>query len=40
MARDERGYLMVPHEIATGADCDGRLIVEEHGAVVVLKRRA
>jgi hypothetical protein len=37
MARDERGYLMVPHEIATGADCDGRLIVEEHGAVVVLK---
>ena len=37
MARDERGYLMVPHEIATGADCDGRLIVEEHGAVVNLK---
>jgi hypothetical protein len=37
MARDERGYLIVPHEIATGADCDGRLIVEEHGDVVNLK---
>ena len=23
--QDERGFLIVPHEIATGADCDGRL---------------
>jgi hypothetical protein len=31
MAHDERGYLIVPHEIATGADCEGCLIVEELG---------
>ena len=37
MHQDERGYLIVPHEIATGADCDGCLIVEEHGDVADLK---
>ena len=31
MAHDEHGYLIVPHEIATGADCEGCLIVEERG---------
>jgi hypothetical protein len=31
MAYDERGYLIVPHEIANGADCEGFLIVEERG---------
>jgi hypothetical protein len=37
MPQDERGYLIVPHEIATGADCDGCLIVEEHGDVADLR---
>jgi hypothetical protein len=36
MAQDERGYLIVPHEIATGADCDGCLIVQELGEVADL----
>jgi hypothetical protein len=27
--QDEREYLIVPYKVATGADCDGRLIVEE-----------
>ena len=31
MPQDERGYLTIPHEVATGADCDGCLVVEEHG---------
>ena len=31
MAKDERGYLIVPHEVATGADCEGCLIVQERG---------
>jgi NAD-dependent SIR2 family protein deacetylase len=31
MGQDERGYLTIPHELATGADCDGCLVVEEHG---------
>ena len=31
MPQDERGYLTIPHELATGADCDGCLVVEEHG---------
>ena len=31
MAQDERSYLTIPHELATGADCDGCLVVEEHG---------
>jgi hypothetical protein len=31
MAHDERGYLIVAHEVATGADCDGCLIVQERG---------
>jgi hypothetical protein len=34
---DEREYLIVPHEVATGADCDGCLIVEEHGGMADLK---
>src|SRR5262249_53173576 len=34
---DEREYLIVPHEVATGADCDGCLIVEEHGDMVEIK---
>jgi hypothetical protein len=29
--------LIVPHEIATGADCNGCLIIEERGDVVDLK---
>ena len=37
MHQDERGYLIVPHEIATGADCDGCLLVEERGDVADLK---
>jgi hypothetical protein len=37
MAQDERGYLIVPHEVATGADCDGCLIIEERGDVAYLK---
>jgi len=31
MAKDERGHMIVPHEVATGADCDGCLIVQERG---------
>ena len=31
MHQDERGYLIVPHEIATGANCDGCLVVKERG---------
>jgi hypothetical protein len=31
MPQDERGYLILPHELATGADCDGCLIVVERG---------
>ena len=37
MPQDERGYLIVPHEVATGADCDGRLIIEERGDMADLK---
>ena len=37
MHQDERGYLIVPHEIATGADCNGCLLVEKRGDVVDLK---
>src|SRR5262249_49135010 len=35
--QDERGFLIVPHELATGADCDGCLIVVEHGDMVEIK---
>jgi hypothetical protein len=35
--QDEREYLIVPYKVATGADCDGRLIVEEHGDMDDLK---
>ena len=34
---DEREYLIVPYKVAPGADCDGRLIVEEHGDMDDLK---
>jgi hypothetical protein len=37
MPQDERGYLIVPHEIATGADCDGCIIVEDRGDMADLK---
>jgi hypothetical protein len=37
MPQDERGYLIVPHEVATGADCEGCLIAEEHGDMADLK---
>ena len=37
MPRDERGYLVLPHELATGADCDGCLIVVERGDMVEIK---
>jgi len=37
MHQDERGYPIVPHEVATGDDCDGCLIVVEHGDVADLK---
>ena len=37
MPPDERGYLIVPHELATGADCDGCLMVVEHGDMVEIK---
>jgi hypothetical protein len=30
---DERKYLIVPHEVSTGADCHGCLIIEERGDV-------
>ena len=36
MQQDERGYLIVPHEIATGADCHGCLVVKERGEVADL----
>jgi hypothetical protein len=29
--------LIVPHKVATGAKCDGCLIIEEHGDVADLK---
>ena len=31
MTRDERGYPLVSHQGATGADCGGYFIVEERG---------
>jgi hypothetical protein len=31
MARDEQGFLIVPHEVATGADCCGCLVVHVRG---------
>ena len=34
---DESEYLIVPHEVATGAECDGCLIIEERGHVADLK---
>jgi hypothetical protein len=37
MHQDERGYLIVPREIAIGADCTGCLIIEKRGDVVDLK---
>ena len=37
MPQEERGYLIVRHEVATGADCDGCLIIEEHGDMADLK---
>jgi hypothetical protein len=37
MPQDERGYLILPHEVATGADCDGCLTVVERGDVVEIK---
>ena len=36
MNQDERGYLIVPHEVATGADCDGCLMVVANGGVADL----
>ena len=36
MAKDERGHMIVPHEVATGADCDGCLIVQERGELADL----
>jgi hypothetical protein len=37
MPQDEHGYLIVPHGLATGADCDGFLIVVEHGTTAEIK---
>ena len=37
MPQDERGYLILPHEFATGTDCDGCLIVVERGDMVEIK---
>ena len=37
MPQDERGYLILPHELATGADCDGCLIVVGHGDMAEIK---
>jgi hypothetical protein len=37
MPQDERGYLVLPHELATGADCDGCLIIVERGDMVEIK---
>lgn len=31
MARDEQGIPIIPHEVATGADCCGCLIVQVYG---------
>ena len=31
MAHDEQGFLIVPHEVAAGADCCGCLIVKVRG---------
>ena len=36
MHQDERGYLIVPREVATGADCDGCLMVVANGGVADL----
>jgi len=36
MYEDEPGYLVVPHEITTGTDCDGCLMVKERGEVADL----
>jgi hypothetical protein len=40
MPEDERGYLIVPHDVATGADCDGCLTVMERGDLVETKSDA
>jgi hypothetical protein len=40
MPEEERGYLIVPHEVATGADCDGCLTVAERGDLVEIKCEA
>ena len=37
MHEDERGYIIVPHEVATGADCDGCLMIVKHGDTVEIK---
>ena len=37
MHQHERRYLIVPHEVATGVDCDGCLIVHERGDMADLK---
>ena len=37
MPQDERGYLILPHELATGTDCDGCLTVVERGDTVEIK---
>ena len=37
MPEDQHGYLILPHELATGADCDGCLMVVEHGNMADLK---
>ena len=37
MAQDERGYLILPHDLATGADCDGCLTVVERGDMAEIK---
>ena len=31
MVTDESGYPVVPHQVATGADCDGCLVVQVRG---------
>jgi hypothetical protein len=35
--QDERGCLIVRHEVATGLDCNGHLIIEERGGVADVK---
>src|SRR5215470_11237 len=40
MPEGEGGYLIVPHEVATGADCDGCLTVVERGDLVEIKCEA